>query len=49
VPVAVGIWIGAIPFIDAAPCFLLGRPFLGLACLGLWGVAGALRPRVAAS
>lgn len=49
VPVAVGIWIGAIPFIDAATCFLLGRPFLGLACLGLWGVAGALRPRVAAS
>jgi 4-hydroxybenzoate polyprenyltransferase len=49
VPVAVGIWIGAIPFVDAATCFLLGHPFLGLACLGLWGVAGALRPRVAAS
>jgi hypothetical protein len=28
---------------------MLGRPFLGLACLGLWGVAGALRPRIAAS
>jgi 4-hydroxybenzoate polyprenyltransferase len=49
VPVAVGMWIGAIPLIDAASCCMLGRPFLGLACLGLWGVAGALRPRIAAS
>lgn len=49
VPVAVGTWLGAIPLIDAATCFLLGRPFLGLVCIGLWGVAGVLRPRFAAS
>ena len=49
VPAAVGIWIGAIPLVDAATCFLLGRPLLGLLCLGLWGIAGALRPRFAAS
>lgn len=49
VPVAVGTWIGAIPLIDAATCCMLGRPALGLACIGLWGVAGALRPRIAAS
>lgn len=49
VPVAVGMWIGAIPLVDAATCCMLGRPFLGLACIGLWGVAGALRPRIAAS
>jgi 4-hydroxybenzoate polyprenyltransferase len=49
VPAAVGSWIGAIPLVDAATCFLLGRPLLGLLCLGLWGMAGALRPRFAAS
>lgn len=49
VPVAVGSWLGAIPLIDAATCFLLGRPLLGLLCIGLWGLAGALRPRFASS
>lgn len=49
VPVAVGSWLGAIPLIDAATCFLLGRPLLGLLCVGLWGMAGALRPRFASS
>jgi 4-hydroxybenzoate polyprenyltransferase len=49
VPVAVGSWLGAIPLIDAATCFLLGRPLLGMVCIGLWGLAGALRPRFASS
>ena len=49
VPAAVGTWLGAIPAIDAASCFLLGRPGLGIACLGLWGLAAAMRPRIAAS
>ena len=49
VPVAVGTWLGAIPLIDAATCFLLGRPLLGMVCIGLWGLAGALRPRFASS
>lgn len=46
---AVGAWLGTIALMDAAVCFLADRPFLALACLGLWGVAGALRPRVAAT
>lgn len=49
VPAAVGIWLGAIPAIDAATCLLLGKPLLALLCVGLWGMAGALRPRYAAS
>ncbi|MFO0782814.1 MAG: UbiA family prenyltransferase [Phycisphaerales bacterium] len=49
VPAAVGLWLGTIPVMDAAVCFLLGQPWLGVACLGLWGAAGALRPRIAAS
>lgn len=49
VPAAVGTWLGAIPAIDAGTCFLLGRPGLGLACLALWGMAAAMRPRIAAS
>ena len=49
VPAGVSIWIGAIPAIDAATCFLIGRPLLGLLCIGLWGMAGALRPRYAGS
>jgi 4-hydroxybenzoate polyprenyltransferase len=49
VPAAVGIWLGAIPAIDAATCLLLGKPLLGLLCVALWGMAGALRPRFAAS
>lgn len=49
VPAAVGAWIGAIPMVDAAVCMLLGRPLLGLLCIGMWGLAGALRPRIAAS
>lgn len=49
VPAAVGTWLGAIPAIDAGTCFLLGRPGLGIACLGLWGLAAAMRPRIAAS
>ncbi|MBU3684581.1 MAG: hypothetical protein FGM39_11325 [Phycisphaerales bacterium] len=49
VPGAVGTWIGAIPAVDAATCFLLGRPLLGFLCVAMWGVAGALRPRLPAS
>ena len=49
VPAAVGTWLGAIPAIDAATCFLLGRPLLGFLCIGMWGLSGALRPRYAAS
>ena len=49
VPAGVSIWIGAIPAIDAATCFLIGRPLLGLLCIGLWGMSGALRPRYAGS
>ncbi|MFO0961497.1 MAG: UbiA family prenyltransferase [Phycisphaerales bacterium] len=49
VPRAVGAWIGAIPAIDAATCYLLGRPALGTACIGLWALAALLRPRIAAS
>jgi 4-hydroxybenzoate polyprenyltransferase len=49
VPGAVGTWIGAIPAVDAATCFLLGRPLLGFLCVAMWGIAGALRPRLPAS
>ena len=49
VPVAVGTWLGAIPLVDAATCFLLGRPLLGLLCVAMFGLSGALRPRFAAS
>ncbi|MFM1937037.1 MAG: hypothetical protein RI990_1996 [Planctomycetota bacterium] len=49
VPAAVGTWLGAIPAVDAATCFLLGRPLLGFLCIGMWGLSGALRPRYAAS
>lgn len=49
VPAAVGTWLGAIPLIDAATCFLLGRPLLGLLCVAMFGLSGALRPRFAAS
>jgi hypothetical protein len=48
-PAAVGTWIGAIPAVDAATCFLLGRPLLGFLCVAMWGIAGALRPRLPAS
>ena len=49
VPMAVAMWIGAIPAIDAATCFLLGSPTLGVLCLGLLVVSRALRPRFAGS
>ena len=49
VPMAVALWIGAIPAIDAATCFLLGSPTLGVLCLGLLVVSRALRPRFAGS
>lgn len=49
VPAAVSIWLGAIPAIDAATCFLLGRPLLGLFCAGMWVGSGALRRAFAAS
>ena len=49
VPAAVGTWLGAIPLIDAGTCFLLGRPLLGLLCVAMFGLSGALRPRFAAS
>jgi 4-hydroxybenzoate polyprenyltransferase len=49
VPYAVGGWIGTIPLMDAAVCFMLGRPWLGLTCVGLWGVSGAMRTRIHAS
>lgn len=46
---AIGGWIGAIALMDAAVCFFADRPWLGLACIGLWGAAGAMRPRIAAT
>jgi len=49
VPVAVATWIGAIPAMDAATCFLLGRPILAALCLGMLVVARTLRPRFAGS
>lgn len=49
VPAAVGGWIGVIPLLDAAVCMLAGQLWLGIACVGLWGLAGAMRTRVAAS
>lgn len=49
VPMAVAMWIGAIPAIDAATCFLLGSPTLGVLCLGLLVISRALRPRFAGS
>ncbi len=49
VPMAVAMWIGAIPAIDAATCFLLGSPTLGVLCLGLLAISRALRPRFAGS
>ncbi len=49
VPHAVGGWIGTIPLMDAAVCFILGRPWLGLTCVGLWGLSGAMRTRIHAS
>lgn len=49
VPAAVGTWLGAIPAVDAATCFLLGRPGLGASCLALWALAALLRRRIAAS
>lgn len=49
IPIAVGGWIGNIALLDAAVCLMVGRPWLGLACVGLWGLAGAMRPRIAAS
>jgi 4-hydroxybenzoate polyprenyltransferase len=49
VPVAVAIWIGAMPAIDAATCFLLGSPTLGVLCLGMLVLSRALRPRFAGS
>lgn len=49
VPAAVGIWIGTIPIIDSGTCFLLGRPVLGVLCMGMWAAARLLRPRFASS
>lgn len=49
VPMAVAMWIGAMPAIDAATCFLLGSPTLGLFCLGMLVFSRALRPRFAGS
>ena len=49
VPMAVALWIGAIPAIDAATCFLLGSSTLGVLCLGLLVISRALRPRFAGS
>lgn len=49
VPIAVAMWIGAMPAIDAATCFLLGSPTLGLLCLGMLVFSRALRPRFAGS
>lgn len=49
VPMAVAMWIGAIPAVDAATCFLLGSPTLGLLCLGMLVFSRALRPRFAGS
>jgi 4-hydroxybenzoate polyprenyltransferase len=49
VPLAVAMWIGAIPAIDAATCFLLGSPTLGVLCLGMLVLSRALRPRFAGS
>ena len=49
VPMAVAMWIGAMPAIDAATCFLLGSPTLGLLCLGMLVFSRALRPRFAGS
>lgn len=46
---AIGSWLGVIALLDAAVAFLADQPWLGLACLGLWGMAGALRPRIAAT
>jgi multisubunit Na+/H+ antiporter MnhB subunit len=49
VPLAVAMWIGAIPAIDAATCFLLGSPTLGVLCFGMLVLSRALRPRFAGS
>ena len=49
VPLAVAMWIGAMPAIDAATCFLLGSPTLGALCLGMLMLSRALRPRFAGS
>jgi len=49
VPMAVAMWIGAIPAIDAATCFILGSPTFGVLCLGLLVISRALRPRFAGS
>lgn len=49
VPRAVSMWIGAMPAMDAATCFLLGSPTLGVLCLGMLGLSRALRPRFAGS
>jgi 4-hydroxybenzoate polyprenyltransferase len=46
---AIGAWLGAIALLDATVAFLADQPWLGLACVGLWGAAGALRPRIAAT
>ena len=49
VPLAVAMWIGAMPAIDAATCFLLGSPTLGTLCLGMLMLSRALQPRFAGS
>jgi 4-hydroxybenzoate polyprenyltransferase len=49
IPLAVAMWIGAMPAIDAATCFLLGSPTLGALCLGMLVLSRALRPRFAGS
>ncbi|MEY4810247.1 MAG: hypothetical protein RI986_585 [Planctomycetota bacterium] len=49
VPLAVAMWIGAMPAIDAVTCFILGSPALGVLCLGMLGLSRVLRPRFAGS
>ncbi|MEY4942673.1 MAG: hypothetical protein RL254_854, partial [Planctomycetota bacterium] len=49
VPLAVAMWIGAMPAIDAATCFILGSPVFGVLCLGMLVLSRVLRPRFAGS
>ena len=49
VPLAVAMWIGAMPAIDAATCFILGSPAFGVLCLGMLVLSRVLRPRFAGS
>lgn len=49
VPLAVAMWIGAMPAVDAATCFILGSPAFGVLCLGMLVLSRVLRPRFAGS